>query len=109
MNGDDNVTVTNNVIQNDGKGGISLSTVHGAMIQGNKIYGPPRWGINLRTADVGATIENNTISNTPVGLLVEHDAVNTLIQSNVFNGVPLITSYYYQQLDPALSCPPGSC
>jgi len=109
LNGDTNVTVTNNVIQKDGRGGIALSTVQNAVIQGNVISGPPRWAINLRSADVGATIENNTISNTPVGLMVAHDAVNTLIKTNVFSAVPLTTSYYYQQLDPALSCLPGSC
>jgi parallel beta-helix repeat protein len=96
LNGDTNVTVTNNVIQKDGRGGIALATVQNAVIQGNVISGPSRWGINLRIADVGTTIENNTIYNTPIGLLVEHDAVHTLAKNNVYKGVPLIISYYHQ-------------
>jgi len=79
------------------------------VVQGNVISGPPKWGINLRIADVNTTIENNTISTTPVGLLMERDAVNTLIKNNVFNGVHLSTSEYYQALDPALSCQVGTC
>lgn len=109
LNGDNNVTVTNNVIQKDGKGGIALSTDLDTVVQGNTIYSPPKWGINLRIADVSTTIENNTIYSTPVGLMIEHDAVNTLITNNVFNGVPQVTSYYYQALDPALTCQVGSC
>jgi len=109
LNGDNNVTVTDNVIQKEGKGGIALSTDRDTVVQGNVISGPPKWGINLRIADVNTTIENNTISTTPVGLLMERDAVNTLIKNNVFNGVHLSTSEYYQALDPALSCQVGTC
>jgi parallel beta-helix repeat protein len=97
------------VIQKDGKGGIALSTDLDTVVQGNMIYGPPKWGINLRIGDVNTTIENNTIYNSPVGLMIERDAVNTTIKNNAFNGVPLVTSYYYQQLDPALTCQVGSC
>jgi parallel beta-helix repeat protein len=109
LNGDNNATVSNNVIQKDGKGGIALSTDLDTVVQGNMIYGPPKWGINLRIGDVNTTIENNTIYNAPVGLMIERDAVNTTIKNNAFNGVPLVTSYYYQQLDPALTCQVGSC
>jgi parallel beta-helix repeat protein len=110
LNGSDNMTVTNNVIQKDGKGGIALATGRNAVITGNVIYGPLKWGINLRIADVGTTIEGNIISNTPVGLLIEHDATNTIMKNNAFSSVPLSIGYYYQQLDPALvSCPLGTC
>jgi parallel beta-helix repeat protein len=109
LNGADKVTVTNNVIQKDGKGGIAVATTRDTVIQGNTIYSPPGWGINLRVADVGITIQTNLIYNTPVGLLIEHDAVNTLMRSNVFNGVPTSLKYYYQRLTPAINCPVGFC
>jgi parallel beta-helix repeat protein len=109
LNGDNNVTVANNVIQRDGRGGIALSTDLDAVVQGNTIYSPSKWGINLRVADVGTTIENNTIDATPIGLMIDHDAVNTLIKNNIFNGVPQATTYYYQALDPALTCQVGTC
>jgi parallel beta-helix repeat protein len=109
LNGTDNATVANNVIQNDGRGGIALATVQNSVIQGNTIHGPAKWGINLRTADVGITIEGNTISTTPIGLYIEHDSVNTPMNHNVFNGVPQTVKYYDQQLDPAESGEAGFC
>jgi parallel beta-helix repeat protein len=109
LNGGVNMTVANNVIQKDGTGGISLTTTKDTVIQNNVIYSPPRWGINLRVADVGITVQGNTISNTPIGLYIEHDAVNTLMNNNVFNGVPVSIKYYYQQVDPANSGEVGPC
>jgi parallel beta-helix repeat protein len=109
LNGDNNVTVTGNMIQKDGTGGIALSTVQNAVVRGNTIYSSSKWGINLRVADVNTTIENNTISNMPVGLLIDRGGVNTLVENNLFSGVPLTTSYYTQQVDPALNCQVGPC
>jgi parallel beta-helix repeat protein len=109
LNGSDTVTVTKNVIQKDGKGGIAAATTRDTLIQGNTIYSPPRWGINLRVADVGVTIQSNSIYNTPVGLMIEHDAVNTLMKTNTFYGVAASIKYYYQTLSPAITCQVGTC
>jgi parallel beta-helix repeat protein len=83
LNGADNVAVTNNIIQNDGKGGICLTTTRNDVIQGNQIYGSPKWGIHLRISDVSTTIQNNTINTAPVGILSHHDSVDSRIQNNV--------------------------
>jgi parallel beta-helix repeat protein len=109
LNGADNVKVTNNVLQKDARGGIAVATARNTVITSNVIYSPPRWAINLRVADIGTTIEANIIYNTPIGLYIEHDAVGTLTKNNVFKGVPLDIKYYYQRLNPAVSCQEGYC
>jgi parallel beta-helix repeat protein len=109
LNGTDAITVTQNVLQKDGKGGIAAATTRDTLIQSNTIYSPPRWGINLRVADLDVTIQNNSIYNTPVGLMIEHDAVNTLMKTNIFYGVPASIKYYYQTLTSAITCQVGSC
>jgi parallel beta-helix repeat protein len=109
LNGSDNVTVTNNTLQKDGKGGIALATTRDTVLRSNAIYSPPSWGINLRVANVGVTIQANSIYTTPVGLLIEYDSVNTLMKTNVFGGVPTSLKYYYQKQSPAMTCPVGFC
>jgi parallel beta-helix repeat protein len=97
LNGADSVTVRNNVIHKDGKGGICLATTRDAVVEGNMIYDSPQWGINLRIADVNATITNNTITNAPIGIMIQRDDVNPLVQGNVFNGVAQTTRYSYRK------------
>jgi parallel beta-helix repeat protein len=83
LNGADNVSVTNNIIQNDGRGGICLTTTKNDVIEGNQINNSPKWGIHLRVADASTTIQNNTINTAPVGILSHHDSVDSRIQNNV--------------------------
>jgi parallel beta-helix repeat protein len=83
LNGADNVTVSNNIIQNDGKGGICLTTTKNDVAQGNQIYNSTKWGIHLRVSDVSTTIQNNTVNSAPVGILSHHDSVDSRIQNNV--------------------------
>jgi parallel beta-helix repeat protein len=109
LNGVDNVTVANNVIQKDGKGGICLATVHQAVIEGNAIYNSPEWGINLRVADVSTTIEKNTIDYAPIGLLIQNASVNALLETNIFNGVPQTIRYYSGRVAASPSCPDNLC
>jgi parallel beta-helix repeat protein len=87
LNGADNVTVAKNTIQNDGRGGMCLTTTKNDVIEGNEIDGSHEWGIHLRVSDVSTTIENNTIHTAPIGILTHHDSVNSLIQNNVLIGV----------------------
>ena len=96
LNGADNVTVTNNIIQNDGRGGICLTTTKNDVIKGNEIDGSHEWGVHLRVADVSTTIANNTIHTAPVGILTHHDSVNSLIQNNVLIGVGLALRSYVE-------------
>jgi parallel beta-helix repeat protein len=83
LNGSDNVMVKQNVIQNDGRGGICLTTTKNDVIEGNEIDGSPEWGIHLRVADASTTIQNNTINTAPVGILSHIDSVDSRIQNNL--------------------------
>jgi parallel beta-helix repeat protein len=96
LNGSDNVTVSNNVIQNDGRGGICLTTTKNDVIKGNQISNSTEWGIHLRIADAGTTIQNNTINTAPVGILTHHDSVNSQIQNNTMIKVGLALRSYSQ-------------
>ena len=98
LNGADNVQVSNNVIQSDGRGGICLTTTKNDVIKGNQIFGSPEWGIHLRTADVNTTIQNNTINMAPVGVLTHHDSVGTQILNNVLIKVGQAVRTYSQDI-----------
>jgi parallel beta-helix repeat protein len=91
VNGSDNIQILNNIIRGDGKGGICLATTTAILIDGNQIHDSPQWGIHLRVAQNNTAISNNIIDGAPIGVMVEHDAINTTLDNNIFTRVSRAT------------------
>ena len=93
LNGSDNVQITDNIIEKDGRGGICLATTKDILIEGNQIHDSLEWGIHLRVNQLRTTIRNNTINGAPIGILVEHDAADTKLEDNIQTNVNQLIRY----------------
>ncbi|MDB5306137.1 MAG: hypothetical protein JWO38_339, partial [Gemmataceae bacterium] len=69
-NGDPNLVsnalIENNVIYNNGKGGINGDGLSGSTVRNNLIYGYTSYGINLYRIDAGGPSSNNVIVNNTI-------------------------------------------
>jgi hypothetical protein len=87
LNWTTNTSITDNTIEGSGHCGIELATTQAVVVQRNQIHNSAKAGIRLRVSQVGTTITNNTIDGAPVGVLSEHQPVNSMNKDNVLKNV----------------------
>ena len=90
-----NLEITNNVISNIGYGGINISDVQTALVDGNTVSDIPRQGIqiayNTGYSTSNITVSNNIITNTNTGGFADRGAIR-LYGSSQISGFVNITN-----------------